>query len=86
MYRDEDNGNSAVSMHTGDEEYNQLWKDLPEVREASLSKVFTMTTPLHIVTEGPPIFTPCRKLHGDKKTQVEDQLRQWEQSNRTMRI
>ena len=43
----------------------------PEVTEVSLSKVVTMTTP-------PPIFTPCRKLHGDKKTQVEEQLRQWE--------
>ncbi len=76
MYRDA--GNSAVSMHNGDEEYNQLWNDFPEVTEVSLSKVVTMTTPLHIVTEGPPIFTPCRKLHGDKKTQVEEQLRQWE--------
>ena len=37
-----------------------------------------MTTPLYIVTDGPPIFTPCRKLHGDKKTQVEEQLLQWE--------
>ena len=64
-------------MHTGDEEYNQLWNDFPEVTEVSLSKVVTMITPLHIVTEGPPIFTPCRKLHGDKKTQVEEQLRQW---------
>ena len=78
MYRDAGNGNSAVSMHNGDEEYNQLWNDFPEVTEVSLSKVVTMTTPLHIVTEGPPIFTPCRKLQSDKKTQVEEQLRQWE--------
>ena len=78
MYRDAGNCNSAVSMHNGDEEYDQLWKDFPEVTEVSLSKVVTMTTPLHIVTEGQPIFTPCRKLHGDKKTQVEEQLRQWE--------
>ena len=76
--RDADNCNSAVSMHNGDEEYDQLWKDFPEVTEVSLSKVVAMTTPLHIVTEGPPIFTPCRKLHGDKKTQVEEQQRQWE--------
>ena len=78
MYRDAGNGNSAVSMHNGDEEYDQLWNDFPEVTEVSLSKVVAMTTPLHIITEGPPIFTPCRKLHGDKKTQVEEQLRQWE--------
>ena len=49
MYRDAGNGNSAVSMHNGDE-YNQLWNDFPEVTEVSLSKVVTMTTPLHIVT------------------------------------
>ena len=76
MYRDADNGNTAVSMHNGDEEYDQLSKGFPEVTEVSLSNVVTMTTPLHIVTEGPPIFTPCRKLHGDKKTQVEEQLLQ----------
>ena len=50
LYRDAGNCNSAVSMHNGDEEYNQLWKDFPEVTEVSLSKVVTMTTPLHIVT------------------------------------
>ena len=37
-----------------------------------------MTTPLHITTEGPPVHTPCGKLHGEKKMQVEEQLRQWE--------
>ena len=47
-------------------------ENFPEITEVSLSKVVTMTTPLHIVTDGPPIFTPCRKLHGDKKTQVEE--------------
>ena len=77
-YRAADNGNPAMSMHNGDEEYDKLWKDFPEITEVSLNKVVTMTTPLHIVTEGPPIFTPCRKLHGDKKTQVEEQLLQWE--------
>ena len=77
-YRAADNGNPAMSMHNGDDEYNKLWKDFPEITEVSLSKVVTMTTPLHIVTDGPPIFTPCRKLHGDKKTQVEEQLLQWE--------
>ena len=44
-----------------------------------------MTVPLHIVTEGPPVYTPCRKLHGEKKTQVEEQLRQWERDNRIQR-
>ena len=51
LYRDAGNCNSAVSMHIGDDEYDQLWKDFPEVTEVSLSKVVTMTTPLHIVTE-----------------------------------
>ena len=40
-----------------------------------------MTVPLHIVTEGPPVYTQCRKLHGEKMTQVEEQLRQWERDN-----
>ena len=31
MYRDADNGIPAVSIHNGDEEYDQLWKDFPEV-------------------------------------------------------
>ena len=53
MYRDADNGNPAVSIHNGDEEYDQLWKDFPEVTKVSMSKVVTMTTPLHIVTDGP---------------------------------
>ena len=51
MYRDAGNCNSAMSMHNGDEEYDQLCKDFPEDTDVSLSKVVTMTTPLHIVTE-----------------------------------
>ena len=43
MYRDAGNGNSEVSMHNGGEEYDQLWKDFPEVTEVSLSKIVTMT-------------------------------------------
>ena len=42
-----------------------------------MNNVVTMTVPLHIVTEGPPVYTSCRKLHGEKKAQVEEQLRQW---------
>ena len=37
-----------------------------------------MTTPLHITTDGAPVYTPCRKVHGENKVQVEEQLRQWE--------
>ena len=55
--------------------------EFPEITEPSLSNVVTMTVPLHIVTEGPPVYTPCRKLHGEKKTQVEEQLRHWERDN-----
>ena len=61
-----------------DSDYAQLWTQFPEVTEPSLGMVVTMTTPLHITTEGPPVYTPCRKLHGEKKIQVEEQLRQWE--------
>ena len=61
-----------------DSDYTQLWTQFPEVTEPSLGKVVTMTTPLHITTDGSPVYTPCRKLHGDKKVQVEEQLRQWE--------
>ena len=61
-----------------DSDYAQLGTQFPEVTEPSLGKVVTMTTPLHITTEGPPVYTPCRKLHGEKKMQVEEQLRQWE--------
>lgn len=60
------------------EDFEFLWAEFPEVTEPSLSKLVTMTTPLHIVTDGSPVYTPCRKLHGEKKTQVEEQLRQWE--------
>ena len=38
-----------------------------------------MTTPLHITTEDPPVYTPYRKIHGEKKMQVEEQLGQWEE-------
>ena len=48
-----------ATSNNGDEEYDQLWKDFSAVTEISLSKVVTMTTPLHIVTEGPPITTSC---------------------------
>ena len=58
-----------------------VWAEFPEITEPSLSNVVTMTVPLHIVTEGPPVYTPCRKHHGEKKTQVEEQLRQWERDN-----
>ena len=58
-----------------------LWAEFPEITEPSLSNVVTMTVTLHIVTEGPPVYTPCRKLHGEKKTQIEEQLRQWERDN-----
>ena len=67
IYRDADNGSSAVSMHNLDDEYNQLWKDFPEVTDPSRSKVVNMTTPLHIVTKRPRIFTPVRKWHGSSR-------------------
>ena len=57
-----------------DSDYAQLWTQFPEVTEPSLGKVVTMTTPLHITTDGSPVYTPCRKLHGEKKVQVEEQL------------
>ena len=55
--------------------------EFPDITEPSLSNVVTMTVPLHIVTEGPPVYTPCRKRHREKKTHVEKQLRQWERDN-----
>ena len=60
------------------DDFEFLWAEFPEITEPSLSNVVTMTVPLHIVTEGPHVYTPCRKLHGEKNTQVEEQLRQWE--------
>ena len=63
------------------DEFECLWAEFPQITEPSLSNVVTMTAPLLIVTEGPPVYTPCRKLHGEKKTQVEEQLRQWERDN-----
>ena len=63
------------------DDFEFLWAEFPEITEPSLSNVVTMTVPLHIVTEGPPVYTPCRKLHGEKKTQIEEQLRQWERDN-----
>ena len=39
--------------------------------DPNLCNVAMMTTPLHIATEGSPVFSPCRKLHGDKKKEVE---------------
>ena len=68
---------SQCMAHRG-VDFDFLWTEFPEVIEPSLSRVVTMTTPLHIATDGPPVYTPCRKLHGDKKLQVEAQLRQWE--------
>ena len=65
-----DAGGSIRKAEHEDNEYAHLWTDFPEVTEHSLGKLVTMTTPLHI--------TPCRKLHGEKKVQVEEQLRQWE--------
>ena len=63
------------------DDFEFLWAEFPEITEPSLSHVVTMTVPLHSVTEGPPVYTPCRKLHGEKNTQVEEQLRQWERDN-----
>ena len=54
-----------------DSDYTHLWTQFPEVTEPSLGKVVTMTTPLHITTDGSPVYTPCRKLHGEKKVQEE---------------
>ena len=68
---------SQCMAHRG-VDFDFLWTEFPEVIELSLSRVVTMTTPLHIATDGPPVYTPCRKLHDDKKLQVEAQLRQWE--------
>ena len=73
-----DAGGSIRKAEQEDNEYAHLWTDFPEVTEPSLGKVVTMTTPLHINTDGPPVYTPCRKLHGEKKVQVEEQLGQWE--------
>ncbi|KAI0209837.1 hypothetical protein LSAT2_005431 [Lamellibrachia satsuma] len=48
------------------------------VTECPPAYIVTEGPPVHIVTEGPPVYTPCRKLQCDKKTQMEEQLRQWE--------
>ena len=61
-----------------DDEYTRLWMDFPEVTDPSMSNIVFMTTPLHITTEGPPVYTPCRKIYGEEKEQVEEQLGQWE--------
>ena len=53
--------------------------DLNKILSLSLS--LSVSLSLHIVTEGPPVYKPCRKRHGGKKTQVEEQLRQWECDN-----
>ena len=63
------------------DDFEFLWAEFPEITEPSLSNVVTMTDPLQIVTEGPPVYTPCRKLHGKKKTQVEEQRRQRKRDN-----
>ena len=74
-------GDEGGSIRKADHEYSEyahLCTDFPEVTEPSLGKVVTMTTPLHVTTDGPPVYTPFRKLHGEKNVQVEEQLRQWE--------
>ena len=63
------------------DDFDFLWAEFPEITEPSLSNVVTMTVPLHLVTEGPPVYTPRRKLHGEKNTQIEEHLRQWERDN-----
>ena len=57
-----DAGGSIRKAEHEDNEYAHLWTDFPEVTEPSLGKVVTKTTPLHITTDGPPVYTPCRKL------------------------
>ena len=49
------------------DDFEFLWAEFPEITEPSLSNVVTMTVNLHIVTEGPPVYTPSRKLHGGKR-------------------
>ena len=74
--------NAIVSVssvaYIDDDYYQCLWLQFPDVVDPNLCSVATMTTPLHIANEGSPVFSPCRKLHGDKKKEVEEQLRQWE--------
>ena len=72
---------TELSNASNMDDFEFVWAEFPEITEPSLSNVVTMTVPLHIVTEGAPVYTPCRKLHGEKKTQVEEQLRQWERDN-----
>ena len=64
---------SSVAI-VDDDCYEHLWSEFPEVVDPNLCGVVTMATPLHISIEGPPVLSPCRKLHGDKKTQVEAEL------------
>ena len=73
-----DAGGSTRKADHEDSKYAHRWTDFPGVTEPSLGKVVTITTTLHITTDGQPVYTPCRKLHGEKKVQVEEQLRQWE--------
>ena len=73
-----DAGGSSRKADHEDSDYAHLWTQFPEVTEPSLGKVVTISTPLHVNTDGPPVYTPCRKLHDEKKVQVEEQLRQWE--------
>ena len=49
---------SELSNTSNMDDFEFLWAEFPEITEPSLSNVVTMTVPLHIVTEGPPVYTP----------------------------
>ena len=74
-----------LSNESNMDDFEFLWGEFPKITEPSLTNVVTMTVPVHIVTEGPPVYTPCRKLHDEKKTQVGEQLRQLERDNISQR-
>ena len=41
-----------------DDEYAWLWMDFSEVTDPSMSNIVFTSTPLHVTTERPPVYTP----------------------------
>ena len=70
-----------------EEKAKRLLSGHSSITKVSIGSTKPLLSPLRIHTgEAAPVFSKCRPLHGDKKSQVEDELRKWEKDGIIQRV
>ena len=69
-----------------EEKARKILKKFPNITSEHIGLAESLTLPLRIHTKGPPVFSKCRPLFGEKRIQIENELRKWEKEGVIERV